>query len=438
MKTPISLRRKILLGLFGYTLVLSTAVLLHGVIVNESAEQLVWSSLLEVELDHFTERQQDNPDARWVDTQSLKLFDATSPQGLPPALRGLEPGVHDEIKIEGRESVALIRIVDGRPIAIALDITDMKKHEIDTALLVLGSTLVMIVLLGLVIGWGVNRLVRPLTRMALDIGSLRPDEAGARIPIASDAAHELVVIAGALNDYLQRNQQFVERERAFIDTASHELRTPVAVITGATELALGQSDLPPPARRQMVRIQRTARDVEQLISLLLALAKDPARLTRISDRVALDQILPEIVEDHRYLTNGKDLAIDIVALAACEIVAPVQIVQAAIGNLLRNAIENSDQGRIEIRLLADTTVVIDDPGHGMSPEDISAIYARMARGDDFTFGKGGIGLALIARLCEHLGWHLEIEPGRQHGTRTTLAFHRAESESAGDFVATSS
>ena len=168
----------------------------------------------------------------------------------------------------------------------------------------------------------------------------------------------------------------------------------------------------------MARIHRTARKVEQLISLLLTLAKDPSRLADSSDRVALDQLLPEIIEDHRHLTRDKDLTLVLEAMPSCDIVAPLTIVQAAIGNLLRNAIENSDRGEIRISLQADATVVIEDPGHGMSPEEISEIYARLARGG----GRdgGGIGLELISRLCEHLGWKLAFSsvPGR--GTRTTL------------------
>ena len=79
----------------------------------------------------------------------------------------------------------------------------------------------------------------------------------------------LEVIAGALNDYLQRNEHFVERERAFISTASHELRTPIAVISGAAELALEQPGLPERARQQLQRVRSTAAGVEQLIQLLL-------------------------------------------------------------------------------------------------------------------------------------------------------------------------
>ena len=120
-----------------------------------------------------------------------------------------------------------------------------------------------------------------------------------------------------------RNQSFVEREHAFIASSSHELRTPIAVIAGAAELALEQADVPAAARNQVARIHRTARKVEQLISLLLTLAKDPARLADSSDRVALDQLLPDIIEDHRHLTRDKDLALVLGNMPPCEIVAPV-------------------------------------------------------------------------------------------------------------------
>ena len=203
----------------------------------------------------------------------------------------------------------------------------------------------------------------------------------------------------------------------FIDSASHEQRTPIAVNAGPSELALEQEGVPDAARKQMQRVQRTARDVEQLIALLLALAKDPSRLVAASDRFALDELLPDIVEDHRALTRGKQLQLALEPLPRCAIVAPLPIVQAAIGNLLRNAIENSDSGEIRIRLDADATVVIDDPGHGMSPEEISRLYAQVARGGR---DGGGIGLDLISRLCEHLGWRLAFASSPNGGTRTTL------------------
>jgi len=412
------LRRRILLGLLGYVVVLSIAVFLHGIMVNEHAERLVWQTLLDSEMDHLIKLREHEPGLRWVNTQSLAFYDGRDPANLPPPLRGVPPGVYDEIEIDGVERVALVREVDGRPLAVALDITDLEEREFDMGLTMAGSAVTLIVLLCIATAWSVNRLVKPLRDMAQTIGRLRPDQSGQRIDTPDSASAELVVIADALNDYLQRNDRFVERERVFIDSASHELRTPVAVIAGASEIALQQPQLPDPARGQLQRINRTAREVEQLISLLLVLAKDPARLARSADHVALDELIPGIVEDHRHLTRDKDLQLDILALPPCEIVAPLPIVQAAIGNLLRNAIEHSDRGRITIRLEAPATVVIDDPGHGMTPEEIARIYASVARGGGRV--GGGIGLDLISRLCEHLGWRLDFASDEGRGTTTTL------------------
>ena len=419
MATRSSLRRRILLGLFAYAALLSIAVTIHGFVVNEQAEQLVWQTLLESELDNLLERRRIDPAYSWTDTQSVTLYDSRDAQHAPPAaLRNLAPGVHDEVIVGDVEHVALVREVEGKPLILALNITEMEARERDLALTIAGSAVTMIVLLGLVTAWGVNRLLKPLSNLALRISRLQPDQAGQRVEVDDAASTELVVIADAVNGYLERNERFVERERAFIDSTSHELRTPMAVIAGASELALEQPDMPEGGRNQLVRIGRMARDVENLISLLLVLAKDPVRLARASDSVALDQLLPEIVEDHRHLTRDKDLKLTIAPLAPCQIVAPLPIVQAAIGNLLRNAIENSDRGEIVIQLRRDATLVIQDPGHGMSPEEISALYARLARGG--AREGGGIGLDLIARLCEHLGWKLAFASNAGEGTTTTL------------------
>lgn len=412
------LRRRILAGLFGYVVVLTIAVIVHGVIVNEHAEQLVWQTLLDSEMDHLVELRQRDPNASWANTSRMSVYDSRTLGGLPASLRGLAPGVYDDLIVDGVEHVALVREIDGRPVVLALDITDLEEREFEMGLTIAASALTLIALLGVAIAWSVSRLVQPLRDMADSIAKLRPDQAGQQIAIPARASSELVVIADALNDYLRRNDRFVERERVFIDSASHELRTPIAVIAGATEIALQQPGLPGAARNQLARIQRTAGEVEQLISLLLVLAKDPARLAWSNDHVELDQLLPEIVEDHLHLTRDKDLRLEVEVLPHCEIVAPVPIVQAAIGNLLRNAIENSDRGLILVRLESPATVIIEDPGHGMSPEEISAFYAKQARGGGRD--RGGIGLDLISRLCEHLGWRLEITSLEGRGTTTIL------------------
>lgn len=417
MKHRPGLQRALTTGVLAYVVLLSLAVIAQGWLVNERAERLVWESMLAIEMDYFLDHAQA---PGWAPRESglIEFFAEGQGERAPAPLAELAPGLHDEVPIDGREVVALVRVHDGQRVVLTLDITELERAEHEQLTMLALSSLLVVVLLGVVVAWGVARMMVPLRDLAQQIGQLRPDIPGQNVAVSKRASAELAVIADALNLYLVRQDQFVVRERDFIDSASHELRTPVAVIAGASELAL-EAGMSPPARTQVQRIQRTARSIEELISALLVLAKDPERLARTSDLIELDQLLPEIIDDHRHLCEEKTLDLKVSSLARCRVVAPIAIVQVAIGNLLRNAIENSDTGIITLELRPGAMVVIEDPGHGMSPEQISAVYGRGARSK--TRSGGGIGLDLVARLCSHLGWHLQIRPRpEQRGTRATL------------------
>ncbi|MGR4876756.1 sensor histidine kinase [Pseudoxanthomonas sp. LARHCG66] len=414
-----SLHAKIRRLLGGYAVLLAAIIIL--VFADDFLEDWVWKSLLQQEIVHYVQQKAADPGHEWRDTGAIQLYRVPGRQP-PPGLSMLPQGVHDDFWFGGRENVVLVQRVQGVDYFVVRDITGIETIEDALLLGSLGLAFIALVVIGVMVARGVRTALRPLSDLANDIGALSPDHAGQRVVVANGASSELHVITNALNDYLRRQDDFVERERTFIDTASHELRTPIAIMAGASELALEQPGLPAPARQQVQRIHRTARDVERLIALLLTLAKDPARLSRSNEVVMLHELLPDIIDDHRHLLAGKDLSIVVDELLPCTVSAPLHIVQAAIGNLLRNAVENSDRGEIHIRLDADATVTLQDPGHGMTPEDISRIYAQLARGGSRE--GGGIGLDLLARLCEHLGWTLSIQSAPGRGTISRLRLSR--------------
>ncbi|CAN7577937.1 HAMP domain-containing sensor histidine kinase [Pseudoxanthomonas sp. LjRoot143] len=414
-----SLHTQIRRLLGGYAVLLAVIIIL--VIADDFLEDRVWKSLLQREIAAHVQRAAEDPAHAWEDTDSLQLYSVPGREP-PPGLSMLPEGVHDDFWFDGRENVVLVQQMQGVRYFVVRDITGIETIEDAVLLGSLCLALVALVIIGVLVARGVRKALRPLSDLASDIGALSPDHTGQQVGLSEGASSELHVITNAINDYLRRQDDFVERERVFIDTTSHELRTPIAIIAGASELALGHDDLPAPARQQVQRIHRTARDVERLVALLLTLAKDPARLSRSSEVVPLHELLPDIIDDHRHLMVDKDLSIVIDDLAPCSVSAPLHIVQAAIGNLLRNAIENSDSGEIHVGLDGDATVTVQDPGHGMTPEDISRLYAQMARGG----GRegGGIGLDLLARLCEHLGWTLSIQSAPGRGTISRLRLSR--------------
>lgn len=281
------LGRRVLVWLFGYTFLMVLAVFGTAQYLHERAEHGVWRSLLNSELDSILDRSAQDPGYRWQDSDTLRLFRVDGSAQVPPALRSLHPGLHDDLEIAGRQSAVMVRDTThaGR-LALVLDITDFEalEHFLTRWMLAAGIALITItVLMGT---YAMARLVRPLVDLARDIGALRPERRDQRIAVGPQGSTELYVIADALNDYLERNGQFVERERAFIDSASHELRTPIAVIGNAAELALEQPDTPAVVRHQLQRIAQTSGAVEQLITLLLVLARTRAGWCAAATRCA--------------------------------------------------------------------------------------------------------------------------------------------------------
>lgn len=413
-----SLRRQITFGMSIYTLLLSLGVAMHGVIVNENVERLIWESLLQSEFEYFQERQRTDPWYRWADTELLQLFGEGSNMSIPAEF-DLTPGIHDEISRGKKQFAVLVSGTGPDRSVMTLDITDIEKTERQLIWIILGSSVTLICMLVLATIFGVRQLVRPLSDLAQAIAKLSPDRNGQRVQIEPHAPREAQIIAEGLNSYLVRIDDFVERERKFIRMASHELRTPITVVISTAEVALDPLVSQHSTEVHLRRILATAHEMQNLVSLLLALARDPARLQSMMEPVDLAELIPSIIRDHRLLAESKELAFDIITTPPCLIHAPRPIVVAAISNLVRNAIENSGHGTIRV-ITTDFGITVQDSGHGISESERSRIYTQLARAGSAT--AGGIGLELIARACTHLGWHLDIDNLESGGTKATLTF----------------
>ncbi|CAD84639.1 MULTISPECIES: sensor histidine kinase [Nitrosomonas] len=413
-----SLRRQIMLGMLAYTLLLSLGIATYGVTVIKNVEHLIWESLLRSEFEYFLECQRTEAGYRWDDTELLRLFGKGSDTPIPAEF-DLPAGVHDGISVEKKQFVVLASGIGPDRSVMTLDITNIERVERQLIWMILGSAAVLVCILVLVTIFGARRLVRPLNSLARAIAELSPDQNGQRVQIEPHAPKEAQVIAERLNSYLVQIDDFVERERKFIRMASHELRTPLAVVVSTAEVALDPLVSPHSTEAHLRRILATAHEMQNLVTLLLALARDPARLQSMMELVDLAELVPSIVQDHRLLAGSKELAFDIITTPPCSIHAPRQIVSATIGNLVRNAIENSEHGTIRV-ITTGSGVTVQDSGHGVSESERSRIYTQLARAG--SAAAGGIGLELIARACAHLGWRLDIDSLESGGTKATLTF----------------
>ncbi|HYM86533.1 MAG TPA: sensor histidine kinase, partial [Pseudoxanthomonas sp.] len=214
------LKHRILRWLFIYAVLLSAAVLAGGYIIHERVEHLAWESLLRAELDYYGQRTQANPAYRWHDTDTLRLFGVAGAPPLPVHLMSLEPGLHDNLTLDGVSSVVLIEQINGKPLAMALNLTEFEGVEGAISAAVAAGTVIVILILGLVVMWRLGLVIEPLLTLARQVEGLKPAEPDQKVALDADASAELVVIADAFNGYLVRNRSFVEREHAFIASSS--------------------------------------------------------------------------------------------------------------------------------------------------------------------------------------------------------------------------
>ena len=200
-----------------------------------------------------------------------------SPVTLPVELRNLPPGL-SELPEQHRKV-----LVDTRPEG-TLYVT-MSFRLVDKVVQWTGIASVLLALLTLyVVTWltyrSSKRLVTPVSWLAREVSRWDPRDPDTaaispeRMP--RHVGHEVERLGDALRGLADRVRDFVQRERDFTRDASHELRTPLTVIRVATDLMLGDAEMPARTQRSLSRIQRAGRDMEAVIDAFLILGREDA------------------------------------------------------------------------------------------------------------------------------------------------------------------
>ena len=353
----------------------------------------------------------------WAAPRQAAGLDVDMPAGLrfhrdgaiPAPLQGLADGVH---KVDlGATRLHVLAGHDARGGWVLVDHeSDYDKIEV-VVYAMFGTAFIGFLLLAALLGRFLGtRVVTPIRALAQSVGH-------ATTPAAlTGRKDELGVLARALEAHTSDLRAVLDRERYFTGDVSHELRSPLTVIMGAAEI-LVQDATTPAIRAPAERIYRAAQEAAECITVLLLLARAPD-LGR-QPAVAVDDIAQDEVEKYRPLVAGKPVAIHFVAGPALAVCAPRELCAAAIGNLVRNACQYTDQGDVRVIVLPGQ-VVVEDTGPGLP----AAVVATLARGSVATTGSAGtgLGLALARRICDFLGATLAYAPRAGGGSRFTITF----------------
>jgi signal transduction histidine kinase len=339
---------------------------------------------------------------------------------LPPGLYSTETGYRIFTEVDGFEGhgsfhALVVDLAPGR-LVTTVDIgqlEDQQNHDSRRSGIWAGF---LVLFIGGVIIWLHANLVRPVRDLADRMQAIVPGTAGARLP-TTYRREEIQLIAQASNAHLERVEQFIQRERSLLDQASHEFRTPIAVISGAVDV-LKQFSLPDASKPVLGRIEHAVHDLSETMVALLYLSREANPGTDPVDVTVLHDLLPRLVADHEHLLGDKSAQLRIGEIEPTFIAAPEAMVRIAVSNLIRNAIESTDDGYVEL-VLRGGVIAVSDSGSGFNPVEAARRYRESLQHSAPIRGQG-LGLFLIGRICDRFGWKLSIEPAAGGGTRAAL------------------
>lgn len=223
-------------------------------------------------------------------------------------------------------------------------------------------------------------------------------------------------------------------EREFVSNAAHELRTPIAAITGAIEvLQAGAKEIPADRDRFLEIVERQTSRLGRLVRALLILARAQTHERRLPlEPIELRPLFEEVAADLGPLDG---VSVEVSCPSGLTALAHRDLACQVIANLAANAIKHTERGRIQLaaRPLGDGSVAIEvsDTGRGIAPAEQERIFDRFYSRDGEHRDGFGLGLAIVREAVRALGGVVEIDSRPGEGTTARVRIASAsEAEAA--------
>ena len=232
-----------------------------------------------------------------------------------------------------------------------------------------GITLAILALLVITAGWFVlGAALRPVRAMVREAGEYSVRRRGRRLSVPGSA--ELAELARGLNALIERIDASIDHERAFLDDASHELRTPIAIARGELELAALQGGEEPTVDAAVQSALEEIEHLERLAVNLLVLARSRASEPPADTSVDLHRVAERAVE--AVARTGRP-DVEIVVSGEGTATGDELALERAVKNIVENAARNAHH-RVEVEVTnvnGDARVEVHDDGPGFPPRSSS-------------------------------------------------------------------
>ena len=371
----------------------------------------------------------DGPNGQFL-TGYQNLPTVENPAGDTPAYR--DAVFRDEpIRIAAIRRFASTGI-NSVPFSVTVAETTIARSQLAQAIILRSALRLLLMIVGAaIIVWiAVTISLRPLYRLSEAIAERSPNDLH---PIRQSVPVEVENLVETVNSFMVRLQSALDALRHFTGNASHQLRTPLAIIS--TQLALSaRAGSLEEAQAAALKGGASVAHAEHILAQLLRMANiDAAGSSEKHDFSAIDlvAVAQNVTADFvpRAAEAGIDLGFEGEGEAA--ILAEPLLIGELIGNLVSNAINYAGRGaEVTVRVGRETGAVwleVEDNGPGIPPEKRAMVRQRFARGEANAAPGAGLGLAIIEEIAGLFGGRLTLEDGAEgRGLRARVVFGGVE------------
>ena len=275
--------------------------------------------------------------------------------------------------------------------------------------------------------WFMRRALRPIETLMAGAERVHAGNLAERIPL-SGRSDELDRLAEVFNEMLARVEAGVASVRDFTLHASHELKTPLTILSAQAEAALAEPALPPDQRELLESQLEEVRRLAALVDALSLLAKADAGVVRLAqDPIAFDQLVREIIADAEVLAAPQGLTVECPACEPVTVRGDRDRLRQLLLNLVDNAAKYNVPGgtlRIALRRTGSAAELrIANTGPAIPAAALPRVFDRFYRGDNaraLRVDGSGLGLSIAQGIAASHGGDINLAPTPDGMTEATL------------------
>ncbi|WP_048919624.1 sensor histidine kinase [Rufibacter radiotolerans] len=266
-----------------------------------------------------------------------------------------------------------------------------------------------------------KRIWRPFNNLVRHLRTFKLEDAKP-LPLQKTSIEEFQLLNQTVDKLLQKNVATYQSQKSFIENASHELQTPLAISLNKLELL---AETQPLQENQLLKIGDVMENLERLTRLnksLLLLSKIENQQFVQEEEVALPEIIQKAVSDFSDQIAFKQISLELQLSEGVTRKMNPDLALVLVMNLLKNAlVHNVPGGFIQVDLTSQA-LSIKNSGPA-APLDASKIFTRFYKDANAT-ASTGLGLAIVQAICAHYGF--KIQYTYQQGHLFTISFPKKE------------